>query len=117
MVVFTSTAVIHCRKKKPAGAVSMFGGVDLFGRSEQSSQGAETAEAPPTQPKAAAKPEKSSLSGGDGGLFDEGDEGEEDIFSFQPATKKKCALNRVNQLHFRAQHHVFRGCVEPKGSG
>lgn len=76
----------------------MFGGVDLF---EQSSQGAEpvqTAEAPPTQPKASARPEKLSQSGGGGGLFDGGEEGDDDdIFNFQPATKKnKWALYRIN---------------------
>lgn len=79
--------------KKPAGAVSLFGGVDIFGKSDQSEKGAEpvhTTEAPPTQPKVAAKPKKPSLSGGGGGgLFDGGEEeGDDDIFSFLPATKK-----------------------------
>lgn len=106
-----------CRKKpahkKPAGAVSMFGGVDLFGRSEQSSQEpVKTAEAPPTQPKApptqpkaASRPEKLSQSGG-GGLFDGGEEGDDDdIFSFQPATKKnKWALYRINTQNEHVMH-------------
>ena len=70
-----------CRKKKPAGAVSMFGGVNLFGGPEQTDQGAaETAKATPTQPKATE-----SGQSGDGGLFDDGDN--EDIFSVGKKSK------------------------------
>ncbi len=79
-------------RKKPAGAVSMFGGVDLFGTSKQSEEASTTppqAKAAPPQPKVAPKPsgkERRSQSG-DGGLFDEGGGDGGDIFSFQPKKK------------------------------
>ena len=78
----TSHVTTHCvslhRKKKPAGAVSMFGGVDLFGGGAKQDDKEEAAEveedlpkATPPQPKVAAKQAKStpppSKSGGGGG--------------------------------------------------
>ena len=80
------------QKKKPAGAVSLFGGVDIFGGSKQDEQDKPVEptgnqEKPSTQPKTTPKPKKSdsSMMGG-GGLFAE--DGEDDIFSFQPSSKK-----------------------------
>lgn len=75
-----------CRKKKkPAGAVSMFGGVNLFEGEEQSDQGTpETVKATPTQPTGG------SQSGG-GGLFDDGDN--EDIFSLGKKNKSVLHMN------------------------
>lgn len=78
----------------------MFGGVDIFGSKKKEKVDQEpshaqdltgSTEAPPTQPKPAAKPGR-TLSSGSGGLFGEGPGGEEkdddDIFSFQTASRK-----------------------------
>ena len=91
------------RKKKPAGAVSMFGGVDLFAKSPPKSDPFpdETLEEP-SFPQPAPKPSKQVSSSKaapssqeappkkarGGGLFDEDDENE-DIFSFSGLASKK----------------------------
>lgn len=83
---------IHTRRKKPAGAVSMFGGVDIFGKSKGDQESAPKVEAtPPTQPKTApTQPKPKPKSSAGGGLFGEGDDDDDDddIFSFQPAKSK-----------------------------
>ena len=73
------------RKKRPAGAVSLFGGADLFGGQLKKTEPPETTPTEATPPAPAKKPPKSSGFGG--GLFDDGAEGE-DIFSFSPPNKK-----------------------------
>lgn len=77
----------------------MFGGVDIFGSKKKEKVDQEpsqdltgSTEAPPTQPKPAAKSGR-TLSSGSGGLFGEGGEekDDDDIFSFQTASRKhKC---------------------------
>ena len=71
--VHTGNCYSH-RVKKPAGAVSLFGGVDLLGGRTKSTEvgGGAKKEAPPTS----RKPRGSS------GLFGDVEEGEEDIFAF-----------------------------------
>ena len=73
----------------------MFGGVDLFGSSKASEEAEPEATPPepkatPTEPpKVTAKPSREgrgSQSGG-GGLFDDGEGDNEDIFNFQPKKK------------------------------
>lgn len=61
-------------KKPPAGAVSLFGGVDLLGEITKTTneEGGPKKVAPPTSKK----------SRGGGGLFGDIDAGEEDIFAF-----------------------------------
>ncbi len=85
------------RRKKPAGAVSMFGGVDLFGggkkkdseKDQSDGLAAGSPQSPPVQPKTATKPKPKKPTASSGGLFSEGDEDEEDIFSFAPSTGKQ----------------------------
>ena len=75
-----SLSVCGCRVKKPAGAVSIFGGVDLLGGTAKSTEeGGGAKVAPPTR-----KPR------GGSGLFGEMEEGEDDIFAF--SGKKRYAL-------------------------
>ena len=72
-------------KKPPAGAVSMFGGVDLFG-----GKGLSPPSAVPN-PKAAKK-SADPLGGGD--LFG-GEEEEEDLFAAKPKTKAPPVVSEV----------------------
>ena len=72
------------------GAVSMFGGVDIFGRSEKKESvksepsESESLGTTPTQPKAT----KTAQKGGGGGLFTDLGGDDEDIFNFQPTIRK-----------------------------
>ena len=65
--------------KKPAGAVSIFGSVDLLGEMTKSIEegGGTKKEAPPTS----RKPRQRKSSSGSG-LFGDMEEGEDDIFAF-----------------------------------
>ena len=74
--------MLYCthRVKKPAGAVSLFGGVDLLGERTKPTQegGGAKKEAPPTS----RKPR------GGSGLFRDVEEGGEDIFAFTGKKKR-----------------------------
>ena len=70
----TATPTTTAKVKKPAGAVSIFGGVDVMGEGTKSTEegGGAKKEAPPTS----RKPRKNS------GLFGDMEGGDEDIFAF-----------------------------------
>ena len=74
--------------KKPAGAVSLFGGIDLLAEMNRSTEegGGAKREAPPTS----RKPRKSSSGSG---LFMDMEDGEEDIFAF--SGRKRFVYTRV----------------------
>ena len=74
--------------KKPAGAVSLFGGIDLLAEMNRSTEegGGVKREAPPTS----RKPRKSSSGSG---LFMDMEDGEEDIFAF--SGRKRFVYTRV----------------------
>ena len=74
LIMCVCVCVCDPRVKKPAGAVSLFGGVDLLGEMTKSTEvgGGAKKEAPPTS----RRPRKGS------GLFGDVEGDDEDIFAF-----------------------------------
>jgi hypothetical protein len=85
--------------KKPAGAVSLFGGVDLLGGRTKSTEvgGGAKKEAPPTS----RKPRGSS------GLFGDVEEGEEDIFAFTGKKRQGSTSKSEEKSKSTLSHSLF----------
>ena len=93
------------RVKRPAGAVSIFGGVDLLGEMTKSieKRGGAKKEAPSTS----RKPRQRKSSSGSG-LFGELEEGEDDIFAFS-GKKRYCIIQHSAVCYFDV-HNSYINC-------